>query len=87
MPVAQAITPHLPSLRRYARALSGSQESGDAYLIALLEALVENPTMFPSVIPPKIGLYRLVSTLWNSVDTNAFPDAPGNPMRCEACRA
>jgi DNA-directed RNA polymerase specialized sigma24 family protein/ActR/RegA family two-component response regulator len=76
MPVAQAITPHLPSLRRYARALSGSQESGDAYVIALLEALVENPTMFPSVIPPKIGLYRLFSTLWNSVDTNAFPDAP-----------
>ena len=75
MSVAQAITPHLPSLRRYARALSGSQESGDAYVIALLEALVENPTMFPSVIPPKIGLYRLFSTLWNSVDTNTFPDA------------
>src|SRR5271166_5661868 len=76
MSVAQAITPHLPSLRRYARALSGSQESGDGYVIALLEALVENPTMFPSVIPPKIGLYRLFSTLWNSVDTNTFPDAP-----------
>lgn len=74
MPVAQAITPHLPSLRRYARALSGSQESGDAYVIALLEALVESPSMFPAGIPPKIGLYRLFSRIWNSVGTNAFPD-------------
>ena len=75
MPVAQAITPHLSFLRRYARALSGSQESGDAYVIALLEALVENPSMFPSGIPQKIGLYHLFSKIWNSVDANAFPDS------------
>ncbi|HXW22811.1 MAG TPA: response regulator, partial [Rhodomicrobium sp.] len=28
MSVSQSIAPHLPSLRRFARALSGSQESG-----------------------------------------------------------
>jgi len=31
--------PHLPFLRRYARALTGTQQSGDAYILASLEAL------------------------------------------------
>jgi DNA-directed RNA polymerase specialized sigma24 family protein len=34
----------LPRLRRYARALTGSQESGDAYVNATLEALVADPS-------------------------------------------
>ncbi|MGB8734956.1 MAG: response regulator [Rhodomicrobium sp.] len=72
MRVSQMIAPHLPSLRRFARALSGSQESGDAYVIALLEALVEDPSMFPSDLEPKIGLYQLFLKIWNSVDANAF---------------
>ncbi|MGO9866293.1 MAG: response regulator [Rhodomicrobium sp.] len=72
MRVSQMIAPHLPSLRRFARVLSGSQESGDAYVVALLEALVEDPSMFPSDLEPKIGLYQLFLKIWNSVDANAF---------------
>ncbi len=74
MSVSQSIAPHLPSLRRFARALSGSQESGDAYVVALLEALVENPSVFPSGLDPKIALYRIFLNIWNSVDANAFPN-------------
>ena len=74
MSVSQSIAPHLPSLRRFARALSGSQESGDAYVVALLEALVENPSIFPSDIDPKIALYQIFLKIWNSVDANAFPN-------------
>ncbi len=74
MPIAQAIEPHLPSLRRYARALSGSQRSGDAYVIALLEALAENVSLFPAGLPPKIALYRTFSRLWNSLEVNGFYD-------------
>jgi CheY-like chemotaxis protein len=73
MPVSQSIAPHLPSLRRFARALCGSQESGDAYVVALLEALVQNPSMFPRDLEPKIALYRIFLKIWNSVDANAFP--------------
>ena len=73
MSVNQAIAPHLPSLRRFARALSGSQESGDAYVVALLEALLANPAILPAGLPPKIGLYRLFLRIWNSVDANGFP--------------
>ncbi len=74
MSVSQSIAPHLPSLRRFARALSGSQESGDAYVVALLEALVENPSFFPSNLDPKVALYRIFLKIWNSVDANAFPN-------------
>ncbi len=77
MSVSQALTPHLPSLRRFARALSGSQESGDAYVVALLEAILENAAIFPPGLPPKIALYRLFLKIWNSVDANAFPNFNG----------
>src|SRR5271157_928486 len=73
MTVSQSIAPHLPSLRRFARALSGSQESGDAYVVALLEALAEDPSMFPLDMDSKIALYKLFLKIWNSVDANAFP--------------
>lgn len=73
MTVSQSIAPHLPSLRRFARALCGSQESADAYVVALLEALVEKPSMFPADLAPKIALYQLFLKIWNSIDANAFP--------------
>ena len=37
MTVTEALAPHLPYLRRYARALTGSQSSGDAYVRAALD--------------------------------------------------
>jgi len=87
MPIAQAIEPHLSSLRRYARAISGSQTAGDGHVIALLEALVENVSMFPAGIPPKIGLYRLFSSLWNSVEVNAFHDERENSKALRSLQA
>ncbi|MBT3072111.1 response regulator [Rhodomicrobium sp. Az07] len=77
MSVSQSIAPHLPSLRRFARALSGSQESGDAYVVALLEALVDDPDLFPGGLEPKVALYRAFLKIWNSVGTNSFPNLSG----------
>ena len=45
MSKAEAVAQHLPYLRRYARALTGSQTSGDAYVAATLEALVKDPSI------------------------------------------
>jgi len=78
MSVSQSIAPHLPSLRRFARALSGSQESGDAYVVALLEALVDDPSLFPTELEPKVALYRVFLQIWNSVGTNVFPKFGGD---------
>jgi len=40
---SQLVAEHLPLLRRYARALTGNQASGDAYVGAMLEACFRIP--------------------------------------------
>ncbi|MBE7186231.1 MAG: response regulator, partial [Methylobacterium mesophilicum] len=76
MSMSSRIAPHIPYLRRYARALSGSQASGDAYVTAVLEALVADPSLFRSDESPRIALYRLFSSLWQSIEVNIREDAP-----------
>lgn len=70
MSIAKEIAPHLPYLRRFARALSGTQASGDAYVVAMLEALVEDSSIFPRDIDPRLGLYQTFLKLWSSVGVN-----------------
>ena len=60
MALGQAIAPHLPYLRRYGRAISGSQESGDALVAGLLETLVANPDAIHTAQDLRIQLYRMV---------------------------
>lgn len=58
--------PHLPFLRRYARALTGSQESGDAYIRACLEALSEDPDLLVEGSSPRATLYRFFHAIWST---------------------
>lgn len=64
--LSQEIAPLLPYLRRYARALSGTQSSGDAYVRACLQALVADQSIMDTSDGVKIGLYRLFHVLWNA---------------------
>lgn len=66
MTLGQKIAPHLPFLRRYARALTGSQDNGDAYVRATLEALIAAPDEFPDDVEPRLGLYRTFHAIWDS---------------------
>jgi len=66
MSLSAAIAPHLPYLRRYARALTGSQSGGDAYVRAALEAILAKPEAFASDLPPRIALYRVFHAIWAS---------------------
>lgn len=70
MSLATRIAQYLPYLRRFARALCGSQSSGDAYVGALLEALVRDSSIFPQTVPTRIGLYKTFLGIWNSVEIN-----------------
>jgi CheY-like chemotaxis protein len=67
---ANTIAEHLPLLRRYARALTGSQASGDAYVGATLEALVADPSILAGRSSSRVALYKTFTTIWNSVDLN-----------------
>jgi len=62
--------PHLPYLRRFARALTGSQKSGDAYVVSVLEALVEDPDSFNTKNDPRVELFKGFCRYWNSVPIN-----------------
>ena len=68
---SQAVAQYLPFLRRYARALTGNQASGDAYVGATLEALIEDPKVIDDTGGPRVALYRLFTRIWNSVGVNA----------------
>lgn len=70
MKLAADIAPHLPFLRRFSRALTGNQNSGDAYVVALLEALIADPTKFDTEPSVKVSLYRTYCKLWESVSLN-----------------
>ena len=72
---SQAVLQHLPSLRRYARALTGSQASGDAYVVATVESLIASPKMLEASSNSRVGLYRLFTKIWNSVAVNGAADA------------
>ncbi len=66
MSLGQKLYPHLPFLRRYARALTGSQAHGDAYVRATLEAIVAAPHEFPVDVEARLGLYRTFGVIWAS---------------------
>jgi CheY-like chemotaxis protein len=68
---------HLPFLRRYARALTGSQSSGDAYVAEVLEALIEDPSILEQGDDPRIVLYRAFTKVWNAVAINGRTEAGG----------
>lgn len=63
--LSQTLAPHLPFLRRYARALTGGQQSGDAYVRACLQAILNDPGVIDTEVHPKIALYRLFHRIWS----------------------
>jgi CheY-like chemotaxis protein len=70
MKLAASIAPNLPFLRRFSRSLTGSQQSGDAYVATLLEALIADPDKFDTEPSVRIALYRTFCRLWESISVN-----------------
>lgn len=63
---AKSVAANVPFLRRYARALTGSQESGDRYAAATLEAILADDTPAQADQDPKTGLFRAFHLVWSS---------------------
>lgn len=64
-----AIAPHLPMLRRYGRALSGSQKRGDLFTAMTLEAILADTSVFDQRLAPKVALFKTFRSVWVEVDT------------------
>lgn len=76
MTTSQQVAKNLPYLRRYARALTGSQNSGDSYVKATLEAIIAEPSMLETDPRPRVSLYKAFQKIYDSahIDVEASPD-------------
>lgn len=83
MSTSHDVAQYLPYLRRYARALSGSQSAGDAYVAASLEALIKDPAVLEGASKPRVALFRLFSKIWNSVSLNNSTETTDGRMPAE----
>lgn len=66
MSLGQQVAESLPFLRRYARALTGSQSNGDAIVRATLEAAIADATIKESLEGGRIPLYRAFNKVWSA---------------------
>ncbi len=64
--LSDQIAMQLPYLRRYARALTGSQTSGDKYAVATLEAILQDRSSFDDGNSVRVGLFRFFHAIWTS---------------------
>lgn len=80
MSIAMTIAPHLPYLRRFARALTGTQAGGDAYVAACLEAIIADQSLFDPSLEPRVALYRVLVGIWDTIDINHKDSGPATPF-------
>jgi DNA-directed RNA polymerase specialized sigma24 family protein len=57
---------NLPYLRRYARALTGSQDTGDRFAEATLESILQDSARFAEGRDAKIALFEAFHLVWSS---------------------
>ena len=74
MSMSELVASQLPYLRRFARCICGSQESGDATVVAILQTLLADPQLLAGSPEPRAALYRVLLTVWDSVEVNSKPD-------------
>lgn len=61
----ERIANELPYLRRYARAITGSQTLGDAAIREMLEAIIADPNLLATDGPSRLSLFRTFHRIWD----------------------
>lgn len=82
--LSERIAADLPYLRRYARALTGSQGSGDRYAIATLEAILHDRSIFAEEGRSRIALYKCFHAIWGSSGAPVAEADAGPSARAQA---
>ncbi len=77
MSVSDQIALQLPYLRRYARALTGSQSSGDTYVRATLEAALADSALRSTIAGSRAALYGAFTRIWSSGHVEPEGAVPG----------
>ncbi|MEW6255348.1 MAG: response regulator [Pseudomonadota bacterium] len=74
----QQLIKQLPFLRRFARALLGSQKAGDAMVQETLKAIIEGKVPIRPDLSPRVALYRAFHEVWSQL-----PADGGAAMRAD----
>ncbi len=82
MSLGSKVANQLPYLRRYARALTGSQQHGDNFVHTTLEVIVAAPDEFRVSDDTRIDLYRNFHRIWESafIEDGEGSDEGENPL-------
>lgn len=76
MSLLARLAPHLPYVRRYARALTGDQTTGDHYVRVALEALAAGERVLEANLTPRVALYHVFHAIWCSSGAQLETYAP-----------
>ena len=77
MSLTDTLAPHLPFLRRYARALTGNQAEGDQAVRAMLGVLAVGDLTLEQGLSARLALYRLFQLSWTQTDMSLAGTAGG----------
>ena len=80
--VSAALAEQLPYLRRFARAITGSQSSGDQFAAATLEAILADRSVLDGV-DVKTGLFRVLYQIWSSAGAPVDEGESGMQARAQ----
>lgn len=75
---------NLPYLRRYARALTGTQESGDTYAVTTLEVILAQPDQYNPSQGAKVALFGAFHAIWTSSGATIQAPEDGSDMLAKA---
>lgn len=65
----ERVASELPYLRRYARAITGSQTLGDAAVREMLEGIIADPAILGEEGAGRLNLFRLFHRIWNPMQS------------------
>ncbi len=85
MSLLARLAPHLPYVRRYARALTGDQATGDNYVRVALEALAAGERQLSPDMTPRVALYHVFHTIWSTTGAQ-LEDSSGIEGQDDASR-
>jgi CheY-like chemotaxis protein len=78
MSLLARLAPHLPYIRRYARALTGDQSTGDHYVRVSLEALAAGDRSLDAGLSARVALYQVFHAIWCTSGARLEPRPEGD---------
>ncbi|MEO0031547.1 MAG: hypothetical protein RIS94_1305 [Pseudomonadota bacterium] len=84
MSLGAKVATNLPYLRRYARALTGSQATGDAFVRATLEAALVDEELRARIGRGRVDLYHVFNTVWSSAWVDDGDRSGADPVEAGA---